>query len=86
MRRDVGTPERDSAIRLPDGRRHAYAEWGDPNGRPVLYFHGMPPSRGSARFGAVGWSAGVSYALACAALIAERLTGVAVTTSNAALA
>jgi hypothetical protein len=45
MRRDVGTPGRDSAIRLPDGRRHAYAEWGDPNGRPVLYFHGMPHSR-----------------------------------------
>jgi hypothetical protein len=49
--------------------------------RPLL-----PRDAALARFGAVGWSAGVSYALACAALIAERLTGVAVTTSNAALA
>jgi pimeloyl-ACP methyl ester carboxylesterase len=38
-------PARDSAIQLPDGRALAYAEWGDPDGRPVLYFHGMPSSR-----------------------------------------
>jgi pimeloyl-ACP methyl ester carboxylesterase len=41
---------------------------------------------GQPRFGVIGWSAGVSYALACAALMAERVGGVAVTTSNAALA
>lgn len=29
---------------LPDGRRLGYAEHGAPNGRPVLFFHGMPGS------------------------------------------
>src|SRR6266496_2748375 len=33
------------AIRLRDGRSLAYAEWGDPAGRPVLHFHGIPGSR-----------------------------------------
>lgn len=28
-----------------DGRRLAYAEWGDPDGFPVFYFHGTPGSR-----------------------------------------
>jgi pimeloyl-ACP methyl ester carboxylesterase len=32
-------------IRLRDGRRLGYAEWGDPAGRPLLYFHGWPGSR-----------------------------------------
>jgi len=32
-------------LRLPDGRLLAYASWGDPDGRPVLFFHGMPSSR-----------------------------------------
>ncbi len=35
----------DTTIRLPDGRRLAYTEWGDPNGSPVIYFHGFPGSR-----------------------------------------
>jgi pimeloyl-ACP methyl ester carboxylesterase len=30
---------------LPDGRRLAYAEYGDPRGHPTLYFHGFPGSR-----------------------------------------
>lgn len=30
---------------LPDGRRLGYAEWGDPAGWPVLFFHGTPSSR-----------------------------------------
>ena len=30
---------------LPDGRRLAYAEYGDPAGKPVFFFHGMPGSR-----------------------------------------
>jgi pimeloyl-ACP methyl ester carboxylesterase len=38
-------PLRDAAIRLPDGRHLAYAEWGDPHGSPVLFFHGTPHSR-----------------------------------------
>jgi pimeloyl-ACP methyl ester carboxylesterase len=36
---------RDDAIRLADGRRLAFAEWGDPDGRPVFFFHGTPLSR-----------------------------------------
>lgn len=39
------TPRLDSSIRLPDGRALAYTEWGDPDGRPVFYFYGMPGSR-----------------------------------------
>jgi pimeloyl-ACP methyl ester carboxylesterase len=36
---------RDDAIRLRDGRRLAYAEWGEPEGAPVFFFHGTPHSR-----------------------------------------
>ena len=32
-------------ITLPDGRRLAYAEFGQPDGHPVFYFHGAPSSR-----------------------------------------
>jgi pimeloyl-ACP methyl ester carboxylesterase len=35
----------DSVITLPDGRDLAYAEFGLPDGYPVLYFHGSPASR-----------------------------------------
>ena len=34
---------------LPDGRRLAYAEYGDPLGAPALYCHGFPGSRLEAR-------------------------------------
>jgi len=33
---ETWTPLRDSSIHLPDGRLLAFAEWGDPNGRPVF--------------------------------------------------
>lgn len=36
---------RDSTITLADGRRLAYADWGDPNGKPIFLFHGTPHSR-----------------------------------------
>jgi pimeloyl-ACP methyl ester carboxylesterase len=36
---------RTSSIRLRDGRRLAFAEWGDPGGRPVIHHHGTPGSR-----------------------------------------
>ncbi len=36
-------------LRLPDGRRLGYAEFGDPHGWSVLYFHGFPGSRLEAR-------------------------------------
>jgi pimeloyl-ACP methyl ester carboxylesterase len=32
-------------IRLRDGRQLAYAEYGDPQGKPVFFFHGTPGSR-----------------------------------------
>jgi pimeloyl-ACP methyl ester carboxylesterase len=38
-------PRSDSTVTLPDGRRLAYAEWGDPDGKPVFFFHGSPGSR-----------------------------------------
>jgi pimeloyl-ACP methyl ester carboxylesterase len=38
-------PLRDDAIRLRDGRSLAFAEWGDPQGTTVFYFHGSPVSR-----------------------------------------
>jgi pimeloyl-ACP methyl ester carboxylesterase len=34
-----------SVVRLRDGRALAYAEYGDPRGTPVLYFHGDPSCR-----------------------------------------
>ncbi len=30
---------------LPDGRRLGYAEYGDPDGKPVILLHGNPNSR-----------------------------------------
>ena len=38
-------PARDDAIELRDGRKLAYAEWGDPEGKAVFLFHGTPHSR-----------------------------------------
>jgi pimeloyl-ACP methyl ester carboxylesterase len=32
-------------VTLPDRRRLAYTEWGLPDGKPVVYFHGTPGSR-----------------------------------------
>jgi pimeloyl-ACP methyl ester carboxylesterase len=31
-------------VQLEDGRRLGYAEWGDPSGQPLFYFHGWPGS------------------------------------------
>ena len=33
------------SLRLPDGRRFGFAEFGDPSGAPVLAIHGTPGSR-----------------------------------------
>lgn len=38
-------PRSQRTLRLPDGRRLGYADLGDPDGTPVLYFHGTPGSR-----------------------------------------
>lgn len=35
----------DLTVRLPDGRLLGYADYGDPEGLPVLAFHGTPGSR-----------------------------------------
>jgi pimeloyl-ACP methyl ester carboxylesterase len=35
----------ENMIKLRDGRGIGYAEYGDPNGVPVLHFHGFPSSR-----------------------------------------
>ena len=35
----------DRRIRLADGRRLGYAEYGDPKGQPLFYCHGFPASR-----------------------------------------
>lgn len=35
----------DQIVTLTDGRRLAYAEYGDPDGPPVVYLHGTPGSR-----------------------------------------
>ena len=36
---------RPGSVRLSDGRRLAFAEWGDPDGPPVVLLHGSPGSR-----------------------------------------
>jgi len=38
-------PLRDGAVTLADGRTLAYAEYGDLDGAPLVYFHGWPGSR-----------------------------------------
>lgn len=38
-------PRIDTVVQLPDKRRLAFAEYGDPDGMPVLLFHGLPGSR-----------------------------------------
>ncbi len=41
---------RDSVVVLRGGRRLGYREFGDPDGTPLLYFHGFPGSRLEAAF------------------------------------
>ncbi len=40
----------DGTLQLGDGRRLGYAQYGRPDGEPLLYFHGHPGSRLEARF------------------------------------
>jgi pimeloyl-ACP methyl ester carboxylesterase len=39
------TSAQQNLIELPDGRQLCYAEYGDPQGIPIFYFHGFPGSR-----------------------------------------
>ncbi len=41
----AAVPGENRVLRLPDGRRLGFAEYGDLTGAPVLAFHGMPGSR-----------------------------------------
>ena len=43
-------PNTDNVLRLRDGRLLGYAEYGDPDGKPLFYFHGSPGSRLEAQF------------------------------------
>lgn len=75
-------------IKLHDGRMLGYAEYGDPGGTPVFYFHGFPTSRLDwpddvadladelelDRFVVLGGSGGGPFAAACAFRIPARLT------------
>lgn len=40
-----GTPDRDTILRLADGRSIGVAEWGPADGKPVFELHGNPGSR-----------------------------------------
>ncbi len=46
----ISSAERSRILRLPDGRRLGHAEFGDPNGVPCFFFHGIPGSRLEAAF------------------------------------
>jgi pimeloyl-ACP methyl ester carboxylesterase len=130
---EVTTPHADEVLVLADGRRLAWAEWGDPRGAPLVFFHPSPGSRmlcpdPSATTAAgirlisvdrpgygrsdpvadpslasfirdlerlldhlwigqvpvVGWSGGGQYAAASAAILAERVSGVALVATPAA--
>ena len=46
MSRAIGNhPSSGHRLRLPNGRWLGYAEFGTPDGRPVIYMHGLPASR-----------------------------------------
>jgi pimeloyl-ACP methyl ester carboxylesterase len=43
--RPTGGIRSEGELKLSDGRTLAYAEWGDLEGRPLLFLHGVPGSR-----------------------------------------
>ncbi len=56
-----------SRVLLPSGRQLAYAQYGDPGGCPVFYFHGLPASRLEG-----GLLAAAAQATACRVIAPER--------------
>lgn len=38
-------PREENSLRLPDGRTLSYADYGDPQGTPLIGLHGTPGSR-----------------------------------------
>lgn len=45
MPEGVLQPRLEGSVKLPDGRRLGYAEFGTPTGTPLLWFHGTPGAR-----------------------------------------
>jgi pimeloyl-ACP methyl ester carboxylesterase len=43
--KNMATDRTNKTIKLKDGRMLGYAEYGNPEGKPVFYFHGFPGSR-----------------------------------------
>jgi pimeloyl-ACP methyl ester carboxylesterase len=128
----MAAPLVDETLRLADGRRLAWAEWGDRRGRPLLFLHPRPGSRmlcpdrtATAAAGVrlitvdrpgyggsdpvpdpaltgfaadldrlidhlwlgqvpmAGWSVGGLYAAACAAVLGERVSALALVATPA---
>lgn len=46
----MATKKRNSIFKLPSGRNLGYSEFGDSQGKPLLYFHGWPTSRLQAQY------------------------------------
>jgi pimeloyl-ACP methyl ester carboxylesterase len=64
------SPRVDERIALPDGRWLAFAEFGDPDGWPVMFFHGTPGYRGNP------WATDAQFRRAGVRLIAPDRPGV----------
>lgn len=45
----MNLPKEDNTLKLHDGRVLGYAEYGNPKGKPVFFFHGWPGSRFSGK-------------------------------------
>ena len=43
--KNAGSLKDTNILQLPDGRKLCYAEYGDPDGKPIILFHGNPNSR-----------------------------------------
>jgi pimeloyl-ACP methyl ester carboxylesterase len=68
------SPRVDERISLPDGRALAYAEYGDPAGRPVLFFHATPGYRRNP------WASDAQLSSAGVRLVAPDRPGVGAST------
>jgi len=62
---EAGDASEDGTLLLGGGRRLGYAWYGQPDGEPVLYFHGHPGSRLDARS---AWQAAAAEGLRVIAL------------------
>lgn len=81
----INHSKNDSVILLKSGRKLGYSEYGDPEGKPVFYFHGWPDDiiqladhLKIKKFAVMGVSGGGPYAAATAYKIPQRLTKVGI--------